>query len=70
MVFISGPEVLDDIRRRPHEEVSFAELIEDVRIKMTSSPCFESDAKSTGHRVCRSGTSLIATRSRIRTMLR
>ncbi|KAL1951299.1 hypothetical protein VTO73DRAFT_448 [Trametes versicolor] len=29
MVFISGPEALDDIRRRPHEEVSFAELIED-----------------------------------------
>ncbi|OJT14393.1 Ent-kaurene oxidase [Trametes pubescens] len=29
MVFVSGPEVLDDIRRRPDEEVSFAESVED-----------------------------------------
>nr|BED42929.1 cytochrome P450 monooxygenase [Trametes versicolor] len=29
MVFLSGPEVLDDIRRRPDEEVSFSESVED-----------------------------------------
>lgn len=38
MVFLSGPEVLDDIRRRPDEEVSFSESVEDVRIRMPSSP--------------------------------
>lgn len=30
-VFVSGPELLDDIRRRSDAEMSFAESVEDVR---------------------------------------
>ncbi len=68
MVFVSGPEVLDDIRRRSDEEVSLSELIEDVRIFKFSSLCFESDAKSMGNSICSSHTSSVATRPRTVTM--
>lgn len=33
-VFVSGPELLDDIRRRPDDEVSLTESVEAVRFRM------------------------------------